>query len=92
MRLSAYTSAISPHATYVDHIFYGLSALSVLIVLLVFGLVVGFSIRYRRGSKAKRGPLPQFVRSEFEIGWTSATAVPVPVHLLVGGERASSRR
>ena len=31
------------------------------------------SIRYRRGSTAKRGPLPEIVSREFEIGWTAAT-------------------
>jgi cytochrome c oxidase subunit II len=39
----------------------------------VFALVVGFSFRYYRGSKAKRGKLPNFLRNEFEIGWTVAT-------------------
>ena len=48
-------------------------ALSVLITLVVLGLVIGFSLRYRRGSDAKRGPLPKLVQREFELGWTSAT-------------------
>jgi cytochrome c oxidase subunit 2 len=73
MNISAFTTQASPHAAVIDHIFYGLSIISVLIGLLVFGLVVGFSFRYYRGSKAKRGRLPKFMRNEFEIGWTVAT-------------------
>lgn len=57
----------------IDVIFLGLLALSGAILLLVFCLVVGFSIRYRRGSPAPRGPMPALVSREFEIGWTSAT-------------------
>jgi len=61
-------SAYAPH---VDHIFLGIVALSVVIVLLVLALVIGFSIRYRNGSKAYRGPLPSSISREFEIGWTA---------------------
>ena len=42
-------------------------------MLFVFGLLIFFAVRYRRGSSAKRGPLPEIVSREFEIGWTSAT-------------------
>jgi cytochrome c oxidase subunit II len=63
----------STHAVRVDQIFYGLLLLSGLTLLLVFGLVLVLSIRYRRGSTAKRGPLPEIVSREFEIGWTAAT-------------------
>jgi cytochrome c oxidase subunit II len=73
MNISAFTTQASQHAAAIDHIFYGLSAISAAIVLLVFALVVGFSFRYYRGSKAKRGKLPNFLRNEFEIGWTVAT-------------------
>jgi len=65
--------AASTQAAKVDRIFIGLTIISALIVLLVVGLVVTFSIRYRRGSKADRGPLPEVVSREFEIGWTAAT-------------------
>ncbi|MBE7244797.1 MAG: cytochrome c oxidase subunit II, partial [Actinomycetospora chiangmaiensis] len=65
--------AASTQAAKVDRIFVGLTIISALIVLLVVGLVVTFSIRYRRGSKADRGPLPEVVSREFEIGWTVAT-------------------
>ncbi len=61
------------HAQRVDQIFYGLLILSGLTLLLVFSLVIILAIRYRRGSAAKRGPLPEIVSREFEIGWTAAT-------------------
>jgi cytochrome c oxidase subunit 2 len=63
----------STHAERVDHIFYGLLLLSGSTMLVVFAFIVILAIRYRRGSAAKRGPLPEIVSREFEIGWTSAT-------------------
>jgi cytochrome c oxidase subunit 2 len=63
----------STHAVRVDQIFYGLLILSGLTIIVVFGLIVALAVRYRRGSSAKRGPLPEFINREFEIGWTSAT-------------------
>ncbi|HZT24893.1 MAG TPA: cytochrome c oxidase subunit II [Pseudolabrys sp.] len=73
MNISAFTTEASSHAATIDRIFYGLSTISIVIVLLVFGLVLGFSFRYYRGSKAKRGRLPHILQNEFEIGWTAAT-------------------
>jgi cytochrome c oxidase subunit 2 len=61
------------HAERVDHIFYGLLVLSGLTMLVVFALIITLAIRYRRGTGAKRGPLPEIVSREFEIGWTVAT-------------------
>ena len=63
----------SAGAVRVDHIFFGLLALAGLVTIAVFALVITFSIRYRRGSKAKRGKLPEIVGREFEVGWTIAT-------------------
>jgi cytochrome c oxidase subunit 2 len=63
----------STHAVTVDHIFYLLLVLSGATVVLVFGLILLFSVRYRRGSAAKRGPMPEVLSREFEIGWTLAT-------------------
>lgn len=63
----------SLQAERVDTIFFALLAMSVLTTLLVVGLMLTFAIRYRRGSKAKRGPMPSLVSREFEIGWTGAT-------------------
>ena len=73
MTLSAFTTEASKHAAAIDTIFYALVALSTVITLIVVGLVIGFSFRYRKGSHAKRGPLPALLQGEFEIGWTSAT-------------------
>lgn len=73
MNLSAFMVEASRHASNVDAIFYALVALSVVISLIVLCLVIGFAYRYRRGSAAKRGPLPKLLQREFEIGWTSAT-------------------
>jgi cytochrome c oxidase subunit II len=61
------------HAERVDQIFYGLLVLSGLTMLVVFALIITLAIRYRRGSDAKRGPLPKIISRELEIGWTSAT-------------------
>jgi cytochrome c oxidase subunit 2 len=44
-----------------------------LIMVFVAMLVVIFSLRYQRGSKAKRGALPKVMSRELEVGWTSAT-------------------
>ncbi|MGY3453982.1 cytochrome c oxidase subunit II [Bradyrhizobium sp. USDA 4353] len=63
----------STHAVTVDEIFYFLLFLSGATVVLVFGMILLFAVRYRRGSSAKRGPMPEFLRREFEIGWTVAT-------------------
>lgn len=65
--------AASTQAGKVDTIFFSLLALAAFITLLVFGLVLVFSIRYRRGSKAARGKMPDVLSREFEIGWTLAT-------------------
>lgn len=75
MNISAFNSEASPHAAQIDRIFYGISIISVLIVLLVFGLVLTFSFRYYRGSKAKRSPLTHAIENKFEIGWSTATFV-----------------
>jgi cytochrome c oxidase subunit 2 len=63
----------SSEAAHTDAIFWGLMALAIAIILLVVGLIVGFSIRYRRGSNAPRGPLPDLMAREVEVGWTVAT-------------------
>ena len=65
----------STQAESTDRIYYLLLGVSSVIILVVLALVIGFAIRYRRGSKAPRGELPAFFSREFEIGWTSATLV-----------------
>ncbi|WP_369725720.1 cytochrome c oxidase subunit II [Bradyrhizobium sp. LLZ17] len=63
----------STQAARVDGIFAVLVVVSALTLALVFGLLVTFAIRYRRGSEAKRGRLPEIVNREFEVSWTAAT-------------------
>jgi cytochrome c oxidase subunit 2 len=65
--------AASAQAVQTDQIYFVLLALSGAVIVLVGALILVFSIRYRRGSKAKRGALPAFMSKEFEIGWASAT-------------------
>ena len=63
----------STYAPRVDALFWLLCAMSGAIILLVTGLLLWFSIKYRRGTKAKRGALPTRFTHEVEIGWTAAT-------------------
>jgi cytochrome c oxidase subunit 2 len=57
----------------VDRIFWSLVGLSLVIIALVGGLVLAFAIKYRKGTNAYRGPLPEWMSREVEIGWTVAT-------------------
>ena len=57
----------------VDIAFASVLAISGVILVLLTVLVIVFAIRYRRGSRARRGPLPKLLRREVEIGWTVAT-------------------
>jgi cytochrome c oxidase subunit 2 len=66
----ASASTIAPS---VDRIFWVLVALSVVIMAIVGTLVLAFAIKYRAGTKAYRGPLPEWMSREVEIGWTVAT-------------------
>ncbi|HET8612259.1 MAG TPA: cytochrome c oxidase subunit II [Sphingomonas sp.] len=60
-------------AGHVDIIFWSLVGLSVIIMGIVGALVLSFAIRYREGTKAYRGPLPEIMSREFEISWTAST-------------------
>lgn len=64
----------STEAARTDAIFLGLMGLAAAVCVLVGVLVVVFAVRYRRGSPARRGPLPELMAREVEIGWTVATA------------------
>lgn len=66
--------AASEVAAGVDAIVIAMLAISGAIVLLVAALLLGFAIRYRRGSAARRGELPELIQKEVEVGWTAATA------------------
>ncbi len=63
----------SAYARHIDWIFYGLIGVSVLIIGLVVTLMLVFGIRYRSGSPAARGKLPEWINRDVEIGWTVAT-------------------
>jgi cytochrome c oxidase subunit 2 len=63
----------SANARQVDTAFFSILGISGAIFLLLLVLLIVFAARYRRGSPAKRGPLPAALRREFEIGWTVAT-------------------
>ena len=67
--------AASDVAQRTDLIVVIMLVLSGAILLLVACLLLGFAIRYRRGSKAPRGPLPEILQREVEVGWTVATAL-----------------
>ena len=56
-------------AVSVDRLFIGEFALSIVILGLVFGMIIVFSIRYRRGSAADRGNRVKKTW-HWEIGWT----------------------
>jgi cytochrome c oxidase subunit 2 len=73
MTLGEFTTAASDYAVHLDRLFWLLVVISGLIMLLVMVLVVTFIIRYRRGSNAPRGELPEIFKRDVEIGWTVAT-------------------
>lgn len=73
MNIGQFTAEASRYAQRVDETFWILTTLSAVIVLLLLILVVGFMVRYRRGSAAPRGELPNILKHEIEIGWTVAT-------------------
>jgi cytochrome c oxidase subunit II len=64
----------SSYAQRVDYVFIGLLVITGLVLLLVFTLVVTFSVRYRRGSNADRSDRTQ-KSWHWEVGWTTATFV-----------------
>ena len=73
MGFPVFPGQASTQAVATDRITLGLLLLSGLIILLVFGLLTVFAYRYRNGSPAKRGDLPEWITRDVEIGWTVAT-------------------
>jgi cytochrome c oxidase subunit II len=73
MTIDRFMTAASDYANAVDGTFWLLVTISGLITLLVASLIAGFSLRYRRGSNAWRGPLTERFGRDVEIGWTVAT-------------------
>ena len=73
MTIDQFTTQASDYAVKVDHLFYLLSIISGLVVIVVSGLIVVFFTLYYRGSKMPRGRVPERKSHEIEIGWTVAT-------------------
>ncbi len=63
----------SLQAVQTDRLFYLVCGISLAIGILVVGLLLVFTARYRHGSAAARGRLPPLMRREIEIGWTAGT-------------------
>ena len=60
MKLDEFTTAASDYAVSIDHIFWLLVTISAVIVLVIVAMLVTFMARYRKGSPALRGELPEF--------------------------------
>ncbi|WP_043839693.1 cytochrome c oxidase subunit II [Muricoccus aerilatus] len=73
MDIQLWPVAASDVAARVDAIVLTLLLITGAIMALVLVLLLTFAIRYRRGSPARRGELPELVKKEVEIGWTAAT-------------------
>jgi cytochrome c oxidase subunit II len=73
MTLDQFTTQASDYAVHVDRLFWLLSIISGLVVVVVTGLIVVFFALYYRGSPTPRGPVPERSSRELEIGWTVAT-------------------
>ncbi len=73
MSLDQFTTAASDYAHSIDRLFWLLVVVSGFIVCLVSMMIVVFLVKYRRGSKATRREIPEWLGHEIEIGWTLAT-------------------
>lgn len=73
MSLYQFTTAASDYAHSIDRLFWLLVVVSGFIVCLVSMMIVVFLVKYRRGSKATRREIPEWLGHEIEIGWTLAT-------------------
>jgi cytochrome c oxidase subunit 2 len=73
MSLDQFTTAASDYANSIDRLFWLLVVVSGFIVGLVSMMIVVFLAKYRRGSKAMRREIPEWLGHEIEIGWTLVT-------------------
>jgi cytochrome c oxidase subunit 2 len=71
---TSFAPQASEYAARLDWFFFSLVAVSAIIVAMVVAATISFSLRFRKGSTAKRGLLPSGLRNQAELGWTSATA------------------
>ncbi len=73
MTFELFPPEASAQAHTVDMIFLALCLVSIVIVLALLATGITFVVRYRRGSRAKRGELPKWLHREIEITWTVGT-------------------
>lgn len=69
MKIPIFPDQASTMATQVDHLYFFLTAFSVLICAIVFLPLIFFSFRYRRGHRANRSPL-RISTMKLEVTWT----------------------
>ena len=91
MSLDQFTTAASDYAESVDRLFWLLVVISGLIVALIVALLVIFLARYRRDSQAPARRTSRARRPRDRDRMDSGDAVPVPVHVLVGGFQPACR-
>ncbi|MGH8220399.1 MAG: cytochrome c oxidase subunit II [Steroidobacteraceae bacterium] len=72
-------------ASVIDTIDIGEFALVLLILCFVYGMMLVFCVKYRRGSAARR-PAPERKSWVWEIGWTSGTLVAFLVLFVLGAK------
>ncbi len=70
--LEFFPEEASTQAASTDFIYFVLLGFTGVVVLSVLVSMTAFAIRYRRSSRAKREGLPEWMKRDFEIGWTSA--------------------
>ena len=66
-------NAASAHGAEIDRLIWALLSVSAAVLLLVFGLMLIFIIRYRASSPIDRGHPAEERSWRIEIGWTTAT-------------------
>src|SRR5438132_8156802 len=69
MQFPLFPDQASTAARSVDAMYFGLVALSLFFVALIFGSIVFFAVKYRRGARVDRSPL-RFSTWRIEITWT----------------------
>src|SRR5262252_7307589 len=68
----------SATAVRVDHLYYSLTAVSTLVLIIIFVPMLAFLWRYRRGNSADRSPV-RLPTMKIEIAWTI-----IPLLLAIG--------
>jgi cytochrome c oxidase subunit 2 len=86
MKPPFFPSAASSLAPETDHLYFFLLGLSILVLAVVFGPLISFLFRYRRGRKANRAD-PGLPTMKIELTWT---VVPTLIALCFFGAGAST--